>query len=647
MEFWHNLPSGFRDDDDEDMISQHRKRAFTNYEQHYTLNEDEYKHNIKALNNYKTDDLITPTPHCLIRQKINESISHYHRINKEKSGISGGDDITSDSDYNYDGINGMYGDDGFLVEDELVALTITDSPKKEQSFKREFFENLNGKNKRRKLNRNRERGYKRTKSDNKVYYESSDEFNHDLDGFVVEDDSENDGIEFVDDLIAGGLNDDADGDVVNNLQPTYFGVKLEPQEPTMEDVDINGTKVRRSRRVRNKMEEKKKKEEKKIKKQEDVLSVQSATTALTPSANPPLPTQLAAINPIALANGTKPHHNNGNNSNNNNNNTNSNNENGDNNENGAFPAVQATISDVTHVINEIDDLTNINDQEDTAAAVNMIQQRMDQDPILRKKRGAPRKKNKNKGRNPDKEENDTSDDEVKMNDRENVNNTITLLSNNPTCTINTRKRKRSTGMPLLIADNLGNNRRRKSSRKKPNPNKNKSTKTTATKKKGKNSNVKNKRVNDRPHVLFAANVEMPYYDQLIVPFATFQERRKKHKTTHSKKEVNSVTKLSRNHRLQQIEKTKGCKLLREHQCLLKVALFHSNKSSERYTKSHEYLVLSSQKLSDLKDQFYCLMDITPIGKELKNSYFFIEDTFHDDMRHVKHKVNGYIYKLST
>ena len=44
-------------------------------------------------------------------------------------------------------------------------------------------------------------------------------------------------------------------------------------------------------------------------------------------------------------------------------------------------------------------------------------------------------------------------------------------------------------------------------------------------------------------------------------------------------------------------------------------------------------LLSSQKLSDLQDEFYCLMDITPIGKELKNSYFFIEDTFYDDMRH--------------
>ena len=39
------------------------------------------------------------------------------------------------------------------------------------------------------------------------------------------------------------------------------------------------------------------------------------------------------------------------------------------------------------------------------------------------------------------------------------------------------------------------------------------------------------------------------------------------------------------------------------------------------------------------------MDITPIGKELKNSYFFIEDTFYDGMLHVKDKVNG--YKLST
>merc|ERR550525_378749 len=117
------------------------------------------------------------------------------------------------------------------------------------------------------------------------------------------------------------------------------------------------------------------------------------------------------------------------------------------------------------------------------------------------------------------------------------------------------------------------------------------------------------------------------------PFEEVSERRSRYKEVTSRREVNTMTKLCRNHRLQVIEQTKGRRPLRENEMLLKVAVFHSCHSSERFSKSHEYLVTSGQTLSELKDEFYCLMDKSEIGKTVKNSFFFIEDTFYDDMRH--------------
>jgi len=175
--------------------------------------------------------------------------------------------------------------------------------------------------------------------------------------------------------------------------------------------------------------------------------------------------------------------------------------------------------------------------------------------------------------------------------------------------------------------NKGRKRKRRSSGNSERSGRSQSTKNQRVRCQGKN------RANDRPHVLFAANVQMPYYNQLTAPFEHYQSKRKQFKQSNSKKEVNSMTKLCQNHRIQHIEQSKGRRHLRENEVLLRVAIFHGSYSSERYTKSHEYLVMSSQKLSDLKDTFYCLMDQTPIAKEVRNSYFFIEDTFYDDMRH--------------
>merc|ERR1712174_181985 len=108
-------------------------------------------------------------------------------------------------------------DDGFLIDDELEALTITDSPQK----------------KRRKLNSNS----KSLKSNPRIkkYEEESD-----LDGFIV-DDGDSDFV--VDDALC---DDDLD------LESGLFGIKLEPESNNGTNHNGNGRKLRRSQRNKNK-----------------------------------------------------------------------------------------------------------------------------------------------------------------------------------------------------------------------------------------------------------------------------------------------------------------------------------------------------------------------------------------------------------
>jgi len=54
--------------------------------------------------------------------------------------------------------------------------------------------------------------------------------------------------------------------------------------------------------------------------------------------------------------------------------------------------------------------------------------------------------------------------------------------------------------------------------------------------------------------------------------------------------------------------------------------------SGRLTKLQEFLVLGSQKLTELRDKFYCLSDILLDGPDTKSGYFFIENVFYNDMR---------------
>jgi len=65
--------------------------------------------------------------------------------------------------------------------------------------------------------------------------------------------------------------------------------------------------------------------------------------------------------------------------------------------------------------------------------------------------------------------------------------------------------------------------------------------------------------------------------------------------------------------------------------LLKVALYHPEKN----LKTQEFAVFGSQKLTELRDAFYCLSDFIINGKNTKSNYFFIEGTFYNDMRDPK------------
>jgi hypothetical protein len=59
-----------------------------------------------------------------------------------------------------------------------------------------------------------------------------------------------------------------------------------------------------------------------------------------------------------------------------------------------------------------------------------------------------------------------------------------------------------------------------------------------------------------------------------------------------------------------------------------VTIFHASK----YHKLQEYLVLGSQPLTALRDRIYCQSDIMFHGKNIPSGYFFIENTFYNDMR---------------
>jgi snRNA-activating protein complex subunit 3 len=90
-----------------------------------------------------------------------------------------------------------------------------------------------------------------------------------------------------------------------------------------------------------------------------------------------------------------------------------------------------------------------------------------------------------------------------------------------------------------------------------------------------------------------------------------------------RKEVNYVTP-----QMQKTVKSDEFQEIPSNEVLLMVALYHS----DRNMKTQEHCVLASQKLTDLRDALYCLSDHLGSHENLKSAYFFIENTFYNDMR---------------
>jgi snRNA-activating protein complex subunit 3 len=66
----------------------------------------------------------------------------------------------------------------------------------------------------------------------------------------------------------------------------------------------------------------------------------------------------------------------------------------------------------------------------------------------------------------------------------------------------------------------------------------------------------------------------------------------------------------------------------EDEVVLSVAIYHPHK----HTKMQEFTVLGSQPLTALRDSFYCINDHIGDGSITKSAFFFIENTFYNDMR---------------
>jgi len=507
-DFWHALPPQIRCEDEDETQNQ------CDEAQSYTLDEDEYKHAIRALPHLPTADLIVAPPHCLIRDKIETAVAHFQREHQGK----------------VQSMQSQDGDDEHSLELNMSRLQ-TEQNTKKRRLSQDTLDDFR-----------RRRGKRVPKQE-----------------FVVDDSDE-----------------------------------LEVMEPL-------NTAARKSwRSDKQEMDAEDEADLFVIKSEEPNNNNDDDDAGMTPTTSP---RRSARVRALKASKGI------GNNLN----------------------AEETDVSGNNVSVPASPSKTVEEMKEDLA----QFEQHKNEEPILRRRRGAPKNNNNRRKQVQVLQVQDENETEVES--------TAAAAVTTPT---SKQPRKRthadmmeitdeddddpvSTPAAAAAANSVASPSRSKS--------KSKSASTSLTPQSSRSSAAKKgaraKVTHDRPHVLFASNVEMPFYDQLIVPFRTFQDRRKQFKAVQSKKEINSITKLTRNHRLQCVEAEKGCKLLREHQCVLQVSIFHSNKTSERYTKSHEYVVLSNQKLSELKDALYCLMDRSPVAKNLKNSFFFIEDTFYDDMRH--------------
>lgn len=127
--------------------------------------------------------------------------------------------------------------------------------------------------------------------------------------------------------------------------------------------------------------------------------------------------------------------------------------------------------------------------------------------------------------------------------------------------------------------------------------------------------------------------KIPNYEQLVKPIEPLLKLRRNTPLKRTRVDNNAVTTktfLNDVHtRTHDIHGRRRMPMpLSSDEVLLRIAIFHPIHA----TKTQEFIVASSQKLTALRDRIYCLNDCILDGPSTPSGCFFIEGVFYDDMR---------------
>ena len=139
---------------------------------------------------------------------------------------------------------------------------------------------------------------------------------------------------------------------------------------------------------------------------------------------------------------------------------------------------------------------------------------------------------------------------------------------------------------------------------------------------------------------FLGSVDIPDFHALVQRESEAKLRSIEH-INFVKQMINKVRKKNANYLSKALEEKQAeAKPLSGDEVVLSVALYPSHST----TRIQEFLVLSTQRLTELKDAFYCLQDQCPVeidtdpsptatqSTKNQSGFFFIDDTFYNDTR---------------
>jgi len=120
---------------------------------------------------------------------------------------------------------------------------------------------------------------------------------------------------------------------------------------------------------------------------------------------------------------------------------------------------------------------------------------------------------------------------------------------------------------------------------------------------------------------------MPELKALNDPLIPLKKKRRKAMGKQIRKEMNCMTEKTFAAEVEERSKA-GHHPMREHEVILKVAIFHPH----NFQKMQDFLVLGSQPLSTLRDRISCTADEELDGPQTPSGFFFIEGKFYNDLR---------------